>query len=83
MARNAARYCRSDAAWMPGLVPRPSGMVPAGNRVATLLAGVDTQDDGFFVSIWAIGWGHAREMWLEHFIEKANCPVCNSPQQQT
>lgn len=43
---------------------RPAGMVPAGNRVATLLAGVDTQDDCFYLSIWAIGWGHAREMWL-------------------
>lgn len=43
---------------------RPSGMVPGGNRVATLIAGGDTQDDCLYVSIWAIGWGQAREMWL-------------------
>mgnify|MGYP002397302883 CR=1 FL=1 len=43
---------------------RPEGRPPGGGRVATLLGHVDTQDDCFYLSIWAIGWGFHNEMWL-------------------
>jgi phage terminase large subunit GpA-like protein len=44
---------------------RPEGMLPGGEQAATLLAAVDTQDNGeFYISLWAIGWGMQNEQWL-------------------
>lgn len=42
---------------------RPRGLVPSGGRIACLLAGVDTQDDGFYYEIRAYGYGLERESW--------------------
>ena len=41
---------------------RPRGIVPGGNRVAGLTAGIDTQDDGFWYEIRAWGWG-GKDSW--------------------
>ncbi len=44
---------------------RPEGRIPGGERVASVLAAIDTQDnDLFYLSIWAIGWGFQNEQWL-------------------
>lgn len=43
---------------------RPEGLVPGGNRVAALVAGVDTQKDSFVFTIRAYGWGEVQESWL-------------------
>jgi phage terminase large subunit GpA-like protein len=43
---------------------RPDGIVPGGDRVACLLFGADTQDDGFYYTIWAVGYGRTLNMWL-------------------
>lgn len=49
---------------------RPRGVPPGGGVVAGLVAGVDTQDNGFFYTIWAIGFGDMVDgvpvspMWL-------------------
>lgn len=44
---------------------RPEGMLPGGERVASLLAAIDTQDDNlFYLSVWAIGYGFQNEQWL-------------------
>ena len=43
---------------------RPAGRLPGGNRVASLLFGVDTQDDCFYLTIWAFGYGLQHEQWL-------------------
>ena len=42
---------------------RPRGIVPSGGRVACLLAGGDTQDDGLYYEIRAFGYGLERESW--------------------
>lgn len=42
---------------------RPEGMVPAGGVAAGLLAGVDTQDNGFWYEIRAFGYGQALPSW--------------------
>lgn len=42
---------------------RPEGLVPGGGVVAALVAGVDTQDDGFYYYIMAVGWGMEQETW--------------------
>jgi phage terminase large subunit GpA-like protein len=42
---------------------RPKGVVPGGGQVAALTAGIDTQDDGFYYSIRAWGWGQSKESW--------------------
>ncbi len=42
---------------------RRRGVVPGGGVVACLLAGVDTQDDGFYYEIRAFGYGFNRESW--------------------
>lgn len=42
---------------------RPKGIVPNGDRVACLTAGVDTQDNGFWYEIRAWGWGMPMESW--------------------
>lgn len=42
---------------------RPEGLVPAGGLVSCLLAGVDTQDDGFYFDIWAMGYGLELDAW--------------------
>lgn len=43
---------------------RPAGQVPGGNRVAALVAGVDTQKNGFWYKIVAIGYGLAPNVWV-------------------
>jgi len=51
---------------------RPIGIVPGHGQVATLVCGIDTQDMGgmhgeqteFYLSIWAVGYGMQRDMWL-------------------
>ena len=44
---------------------RPEGRLPGGEVVAALLAGIDTQDDNlFYLSVWAIGYGFQNEQWL-------------------
>lgn len=42
---------------------RPRGIVPTSEPVSCLLAGVDTQDDGFFYEIRAFGYGLSRTSW--------------------
>ncbi len=42
---------------------RPSGIVPSGGKVAALVAGVDTQDNGFYYRVRAFGWGLEQESW--------------------
>jgi len=42
---------------------RPAGLVPAGNLVSCLLAGVDTHDDGFYFDIYALGYGLDLDAW--------------------
>jgi phage terminase large subunit GpA-like protein len=54
---------RSEDRIMALVDDRPRGMVPGGDRVACLLAGVDTQDDGFWYEIRAFGYGATRESW--------------------
>ncbi|NDY41265.1 terminase [Dissulfurirhabdus thermomarina] len=45
---------------------RPDGVVPAGGRVACLLAAVDTQDNGFWFEVRAFGYGPAAPSWGVH-----------------
>ena len=42
---------------------RPRGQVPGGGQTACLVAGVDTQDDGFWFEIRAVGYGVAQDSW--------------------
>jgi terminase, large subunit len=42
---------------------RQRGVVPGGGVVSCLLAGVDTQDDGFFYEIRAFGYGLEKTSW--------------------
>ncbi len=42
---------------------RPEGLVPGNGVVCTLVAGIDTQDNSFFFSIRAFGWGLTQESW--------------------
>lgn len=42
---------------------RPEGLVPGNGLVAALIAGVDTQDFGFYYEIRAFGWGMDQESW--------------------
>ena len=42
---------------------RPRGMVPGGNLVAGMTASVDTQDNGFWYEIRAVGFGHVGTSW--------------------
>ena len=42
---------------------RPSGVLPSTEKVAALLAAVDTQDFGFWYEIRAFGYGQACESW--------------------
>lgn len=42
---------------------RPAGLVPGGGIVAALVAGVDTQDDGFWYEIRAFGYGLEQDSW--------------------
>lgn len=42
---------------------RPRGVVPAGGRVACLVAGVDTQAAGYWYEIRAVGYGEAQDTW--------------------
>lgn len=42
---------------------RPSGLVPGKNKVAALVAGIDTQDNSFLISIRAVGYGLLQESW--------------------
>lgn len=43
---------------------RPEGMVPGGDQVAGLVAGVDTQDYSFWFWIMAVGYGLVNDQWL-------------------
>jgi phage terminase large subunit GpA-like protein len=43
---------------------RPDGLVPGDGQVAAVVAGVDTQDDGFYFVIRAYGYGLTQESWL-------------------
>jgi len=42
---------------------RPEGRVPGNGVVAGLVAGIDTQDNGFYVEVRAFGYGLARDSW--------------------
>jgi phage terminase large subunit GpA-like protein len=42
---------------------RPSGIVPGDNKVAALVFGADTQDDGVYYKIMAVGWGQVQQLW--------------------
>ncbi|MGE4417711.1 MAG: terminase gpA endonuclease subunit [Marinobacterium sp.] len=42
---------------------RLAGQAPGGNVVAALVAGIDTQDDGFFYEIRAWGHGLVQDSW--------------------
>lgn len=46
---------------------RPEALVPGNNQVAALVAGVDTQDNGFYFVIRAIGWGLEQPSWKVRF----------------
>jgi phage terminase large subunit GpA-like protein len=46
---------------------RPRGMVPSGNMVACLVAGVDTQDTGFYYKIIAVGYGQVQNIWVVQY----------------
>lgn len=46
---------------------RPQGAVPGGNRVAAVLMVIDTQDDGFWYEIRAIGYGMTEDSWQVRF----------------
>lgn len=54
----------SEAQALIGENPLPHGIVPGGNRVCALIAGVDTQSDHFYLSVWAFGYGINPETWL-------------------
>lgn len=43
---------------------RPEGLVPGGGVVAGLVCGSDTQDNGNYYWIQAVGWGIKPERWL-------------------
>jgi len=43
---------------------RPAWLVPGNGVVAGVYAGIDTHDNGFYVTIWAIGYGFKRDVWL-------------------
>lgn len=43
---------------------RPAGLVPGNNQVATLLFGADTQDNGFYYKILAVGYGLIQDTWV-------------------
>ena len=42
---------------------RPSGIVPSGGIVAGLVAGIDTQDAGFWYEIRAFSYGQEQKSW--------------------
>jgi len=42
---------------------RPEGLVPSGGVVAALVCGSDTQDNGHYYWIDAVGWGLEQERW--------------------
>lgn len=46
---------------------RPAGQVPPGGVVAGLVAGIDTQDFGFWYEIRAFGFGLESESWQVRF----------------
>jgi len=47
---------RPDEAILSLQDDRPRSLVPGGGKVAALVAGIDTQDNGFYYTIWAVGW---------------------------
>lgn len=42
----------------------PEGIVPGNGQVCALVAGVDTQDKEFFLTVWAVGYGINPDMWM-------------------
>ncbi len=42
---------------------RPEGLVPGGGQTSCLLAGIDSQDNGFYFDIRAFGWGMSLPSW--------------------
>ena len=54
---------RSEEAILSLRDDRPEGVVPSGGVVATLVAGSDTQDDGHYYWIDAVGYGLEQERW--------------------
>jgi hypothetical protein len=46
---------------------RPDRLVPGMGQVAALVATADTQDNGFYYQITAIGWGLTPERWQIRF----------------
>ena len=42
----------------------PKGVVPGNDQTAALVAGVDTQDDGFWYLILAVGYGLSPTCWV-------------------
>ena len=54
---------RDEDAILALMDDRPRGKVPGGGVVACLVAGVDTQDDGFWYEIRAFGWGVDGGSW--------------------
>jgi len=59
----ATEAVRAENAILALADDRPRGVVPSGGVVACLLAGVDTQDDGFYYEIRAFGYGMEKESW--------------------
>lgn len=56
---------------------RPEGLVPGGNRIAGLVAGVDTQDNSFWFWIMAVGYGLINDQWLVRCGEVPNLAAVN------
>jgi phage terminase large subunit GpA-like protein len=59
----AYEQSRSEDALLMLRDERPSGVVPGQGRVACLVAGVDTQDNGFWFEVRAFSYGQQRESW--------------------
>ncbi|BCL59952.1 terminase [Desulfomarina profundi] len=63
-AHRPFRQARQTEAILALRDDRPEGLVPGGGQVAALVAGIDTQDNSFFFTVRAFGWGLAQESWL-------------------
>ena len=54
---------RAEDALMALVDDRPAGLVPGGGVVQGLVCGSDTQDNGNYYWIDAVGWGRTGERW--------------------